>query len=402
MNFIEKEELLYLLFHLPMSMSSPFISWYFFRLSGDFIGSGLITSIPFIAFIFSTALFGKLSDKIGSKNLMLFALLAQTVSFLVYYIINDAWTFFFCYIGFNLIISAFVPAYNRYVSFQMKRDRGLVFGRLAMWASVGFFLGSVLTAFFLMGRETDFRPLFIIAALFSIVALISSMFLEKGKDERFSSNARGTEKFHLRGIIKSFRESLSPIIVLLILIFMIQTSSSLYLGFFAIFIEHELVEPISWVAIINAIATIIGIATTYLIGKLLSRGYPKKRILLLGLLIYFLLPALTFIFSSESIVVFSLYSIPAYSTFFVVAPVLISEITDEDKRGFSMGLYYASSYFGQATGTIAGAIFADYSGIIRYNFAIASIVALCALMVGKIFFSDSLEDNPIQKGINIS
>ena len=393
MKFIEKEELLYLLYHLPISMSSPFISWYFFKLSGDFIGSGLITSIPFIAFIFSTAIFGRLSDRIGSRVLILIALSAQTISFLVYYIINEAWTFFFFYIGFNLIISAFVPAYNRYVSFQMKRDHGLVFGRLAMWASLGFFLGSVLTAILLIGQDNDFRPLFISAALFSFLALISSIFLDSDKDEKYSSNARKNKKFHLKETIKSLKESFSPIFFLLILIYMTQTSNSLYVGFFAIFIEHELVEAINWVAIINATATILGIGTTYLIGRLIAKGYPKKRILMLGLLVYLLLPTLTFIFSSETIIVFSLYSIPAYSTFFVVAPVLISEITDEEKRGFSMGLYSAFSYCGQATGTMMGAIFAHYSGIIRYNFAIASIVALSALLIGKIYFTEGLEND---------
>ena len=117
---------------------------------------------------------------------------------------------------------------------------------------------------------------------------------------------------------------------------------------------------------------------------------------MLGLLVYLLLPAFTFIFSSEAIIVFSLYSIPAYSTFFVVAPVLITEITDEDKRGFSMGLYSAFAYCGQATGTMMGAIFAHYSGIIKYNFGIASIVALFSLLIGKIFLRDGLEHDLVK------
>ncbi|MHA2052309.1 MAG: MFS transporter [Candidatus Hodarchaeales archaeon] len=400
MNFIEKEELLYLLYHLPISMSTPFISWYFFNLSGDFIGSGLIISIPFIAFIFSTTIFGRLSDRFGSKNLILIALFTQTISFLVYYLINEAWIFFFCYIGFNVIISAFVPAYNRYVTFHMNRDRGEVFGRLAMWASLGFFVGSVLTAILLVGRENDFRPLFIFAALFSLFAFSSSFFLDKGKDEIFSSNTRVDGHFQSKKSVRSLIESVSPIFVLLSLIYITQTSNSLYVGLFAIFIEHELGEPVNWVAIINAVATIIGIATTFLIGKLISKGYPKKRILMIGLIIYFLLPSLTFIFSNDSLIVFLLYSIPAYSTFFVVAPVIISEITDDDKRGFSMGLFSASMYFGQATGTLMGAIVADYTGIIRNNFLIGGFVAFSGLIIGRIFFKENSKKQFIVEKIN--
>jgi len=154
------EELLYALFHFPMALSSPFISWYFFKLSGgDFFGSGLIISLPYLALIFSTVIFGSLSDRFGSKNVVLVALGAYSVSFLSYYLIGDNVNlFFFSYVGFNLIISGFVPAFNRMISFYNEEERSEEFGKLGAMASVGFLFGSLIATLFIdrIGLEMMF------------------------------------------------------------------------------------------------------------------------------------------------------------------------------------------------------------------------------------------------------
>ena len=389
MAFISKAELVYLLYHLPVAMSSPFISWYFFKLSGgDYWGAGLIISIPYIFFIFSTTLFGRISDIIGSKKVILLALFSQLISFIVYYNISDPWIFFFSYIFFNVLISAFNPAYNRYVSFNVNIDQGEVFGRLGSWASVGFFSGSLLTAILLGSNGEDFRPLFLIAALLASVTLLSVLTLI----EETSSNLEETMDHSTRKI-PPFK-AIKPLLVILVLVLLTQTSNQLYVGFFAIFIENELGQNVNWVAIINSTATIIGIAATYLIGKLLVRKYPKKHIINIGLLIYFILPFFTFIFHNEALIVFSLYSIPTYAVFFVIAPVFIAENTTEENRGFSMGLHSAFMFCGQALGTLGGAYFASVLNVIRYNFLVAAVLAFISIIMGILFFADTISLDP--------
>ena len=390
MAILHRSELVYLLYHLPVAMSSPFIAWYFFNLSGgDYWGAGLIVSIPYIVFIFSTAFFGRLSDILGSKKVIILALLSQLTSFIVYFNVSEPWVFFFVYIFFNVLISAFSPAYNRYVSFSKDVDQGEVFGRLASWASLGFFLGSVITALLLGNNGEDFRLLFLVAAAFSSLALISALFLTTDlKSVSEIASKSSNIKLPSISVLRTLQPILKPIIVMLILVLITQTTNSLYVGLFAIFIENELEQSVNWVAIINSTATIIGIVATLLVGKLLVRNFPKKHLINIGLWIYFLLPFLTFIFSNEPLLVFSLYSIPAYATFFVVTPVIISENTLEVHRGFSMGLYSAFMFCGQAIGTLIGAYIASNTGLIRYNFALSAALAFIAIFIGLFFYKD--------------
>ena len=401
MGLLNRTELVYLLYHFPVALSTPFISWYFYNISGgDFLGAGFIISIPYIAFIFSTAFFGRLSDVIGSKNLISFALLMQILSFIVYYNVSTPWVFFLAYIGFNVLISAFSPAYNRYISVTTESSnqsehstQGNVFGRLTMWASLGFFLGSVLASVLLDGESQDFRPLFLTAVIFSLVAFFGVLLLDSEKKLLTKKNLDNSALRHVNIENISYFEGLKPIAILLLLVLFTQISVSLYSSFFTIFIDSELNLPVNLAAIANSIATIIGMGVAYAVGKLITSGFPKKYVILIGLTIYFVLPTLTYLFADYPILVIALYCIPAYSTFFVVAPVVISENTHMGIRGLAMGLYSAFMYGGQAIGTLISAYIADYTGTIRYSFLLAGIIALIGIFIAIPFFKEDRVSN---------
>ncbi|MHA1977150.1 MAG: MFS transporter [Candidatus Hodarchaeales archaeon] len=395
MGIINKSEFVYLLYHFPVALSTPFISWYFYNISGgDFLGAGFIITIPYIAFIFSTSFFGRLSDILGSKNLIIFALFTQILSFIVYYNISTPLIFFLAYIGFNVLISAFSPAYNRYISVTTESsnqsEQGNVFGRLTMWASLGFFLGSLLASVLLDGESQEFRPLFLTATLFSLIAFCSVLLLDSEKKLSTKKNVNDSTRKQVKVEKMSYFDGLKPIAILLVLVLFTQTSVSLYSSFFTIFIDSELNQPVNLAAIANSVATIIGMGVSYTVGRLITRGFAKKRLILIGLTIYFVLPSITYLFASNPFIVISLYCIPAYSTFFVVAPVIISENTHMGIRGLAMGLYSAFTYGGQAIGTLISAYMADYFGIIRYNFLLAGTISFIGIIFALLFFKEKL------------
>ncbi len=399
MTIMNRSEIVYLLYHFPVALSNPFISYYFYTISGgDFWGAGLIISIPYIIFIFSTAFFGRLSDRIGSKNLVAFALLMQCLSFIVYYNITTPWIFFFAYIGFNILISAFSPAYNRYISVTTESsdqtEQGNVFGRLTMWASFGFFLGSILASLLLDNDSSNFQPLFFMATLFSAIAFIGVLFLDSEKRLAKLNNQEEASIRIENEIEISYLEGLKPIAILLFLILLAQTSVSLYASFFTIFIEVELYQPVSRAAVANSIATLIGMVVSFFVGRKITGGFSKKFLILIGLSIYFILPTLTYIFAENPFIVIALYCIPAYSILFVVAPVVISDNTPQKIRGLAMGLYSAGSFGGQALGTILSAYIADSLETIRYNFLVAGIIAFSGIILGILFFKDNIVENP--------
>ncbi|MFX0086714.1 MAG: MFS transporter, partial [Candidatus Hodarchaeota archaeon] len=281
MSFIKIEELLYALYHFPIAITSPFISLYYFDLSkGDYLGSGLIISIPYFFLIFSSGFFGRLSDKIGSKNLLLVSLAVFIFSFVTYFIIDrNPPVFFVAYIGFNIIISAFIPAFNRIVSFQEANKRANAFGKLGMWASAGFLSGSFLTAFLV--DYLEFRILFLIAAAFASLAFLAAIKINDNNSKIIeNTNDYSSIDSKSTNINNNFH-SMKPIFILLLLVTLTQVTNSLYISFFAIFIEKELMQPRSRVALVNTLATLIGIFGTYAVGRLLER-YKKKSLILVA------------------------------------------------------------------------------------------------------------------------
>jgi len=385
MRLLTKEELLYGLYHLPVAISAPFISWYFYILSGgDYLGAGMILAIVNFFLIFSSSFFGWLSDIFGSKNLVSISLLVLSLSYIVYYLIeSNPWQFFITYICFTFITSAFIPSFNRLISFQDQSTRSKSFGRLGMWASIGFLTGSVLSALLL--GILGFRSMLLIAAFISIVPFLFSFALS---DSYLRKSKIGRPSLHFlspKNLKSVFR---SPILILLIVVTIINASNSLYMNFFAIFVEFELFLPINSVAIMNAIATILGVFATYFIGWLNDILTSRKGLVAIAALLYSLLPFFSFFLMKYPIIILLSYCIPVYSILFVTVPIIISEKTIGGIRGRSMGNYNSAQYLGLAIGAVMGSFLATVNNKIHPNFLVAALIGFIGFFIVLFKFKD--------------
>jgi len=394
--FFKIEEVLYALYHFPLALTSPFIGWYFFfgLSERDFMGSALIIAIPYFFLIFSTGFFGRLSDKIGSRNLVLISLGTLSVSFLCYFFIQDRLLFFILYIGFNIIVSGFIPAFNRLMSFYDEEERAGIFGRLGMMASLGFLVGSVFAtiAFVLniTGNSIDtFRAMFPFAMIISLFAFISAFRLKETTSTSMIqanisySNPNGSVSLK-RNVI--FR----PVFILLIIIALINISTSIYVNFFSIYVQDELHQDMSFIALANSIATLLGVFATYYIGEFVN-VLKRKTFVLLATFLYTFFPLFIFLLNSPA-VIFILYCLPYYAILFVLAPVIISEKSLESGRGQVMGLYTGSQYLGLMIGTMIGGILATINNIVRPNFIAGTIIGFCSILICLFFFKEASND----------
>ncbi|MFX0124201.1 MAG: MFS transporter [Candidatus Hodarchaeota archaeon] len=390
------EEVLYALYHFPMALTAPFISWYFFfgLSERDFIGSALIIAIPYFFLIFSTGLFGRLSDKVGSKNLVTISLGTLAVSFLFYFNIQDRSLFFTLYIGFNIIVSGFIPAFNRLMSFYEEEERAGRFGRLGMMASVGFLVGSVFAtiafALNVSGNSIDtFRAMFPIAMILSLFTFILSFGLKETTSiNKFQVNIFNSNP---RNIFTSEKKTLvRPVFILLILIAFINISSSIYVNFFTIYVQDELNQDISFIALANSIATLLGVFATYYVGKF-ANMFKRKTFVLLATFLYTIFPLSIFLFRNP-VIIFILYCLPFYAILFVMAPVIISENSLESGRGQVMGLYIGSQYFGLMVGTIMGGVLAAINNIVRPNFLAGTIIGFFSILICLFFFEETSDE----------
>jgi len=239
----------------------------------------------------------------------------------------------------------------------------------------------------------EYKILFLLAAAFAFVTFLVALRLNDNHSANNSINDQTTAS-NLT-MIKNEKKfnSLRPILILLLIVLFTNITNSLFLSFFAIFVKKDLGLEWSTIALVNTLATLIGIFTTYAVGRLAER-YRKKNLILIALVFYFLLPFGTFLLSNSinslnSLLILILYSIPLYSIFFVIVPVFIAENTPESRRGQAMGLYTSSQYLGMTLGTVAGAYLATINGIIRPNFFAASIIAIFSIFIGLFLFKES-------------
>ncbi|MFW9905584.1 MAG: MFS transporter [Candidatus Thorarchaeota archaeon] len=381
------EDVLYALYYFPIALTAPFISWYFFfgLSERDFIGSALIIAIPYFFLIFSTGLFGRLSDQLGSRNLVLISLGTLSISFFCYFFIQDQFFFFILYIVFNVIVSGFTPAFNRLMSFYEEEERTGKFGQLGMMASIGFLGGSIFAtlafAFDVTGNSVEtFRTMFPISMIISFFTFILAFRLNE------TSFTNKTTHLQVKNPIDISERNpqIRHIFVLLVIIVLINVSSSIYGNFFSIYIQDELNQDISFFALANSIATLLGVFTTYFIGRyadMLSR----KTFVLLASLLYTLFPLALFLIKNP-IVVFILYCLPFYSILFVLAPVIISENSFESRRGQVMGFYIGSQYIGLMTGTVSGGILAAINDVVSPNFLVGTLIGFLSVIICLFFF----------------
>lgn len=299
--------------------------------------------------------------------------------------------FFILYIGFNIIISGFTPAFNRLMSFYEEDERAVKFGRLGMMASIGYLVGSVFASLAFTSNVSG-NPIATFRAMFPIAMVISlfTFFLAFRLKETTKLKPNVSLSDSRKVFTSEKKTNLRPVFILLILIVLINISSSIYVNFFTIFVQDELNLDISFIALGNSIATLFGVFATYFVGKS-AHMFKKKTFVLLATILYTIFPFSIFLFRNP-IFIFILYCLPFYAILFVIAPVFISENSLESDRGQAMGLYIGSQYFGLMVGTIVGGILASLNNIVSPNFLAGTFIGFLSILVCLLFFEEASDE----------
>ncbi|MFW9779451.1 MAG: MFS transporter [Candidatus Heimdallarchaeota archaeon] len=385
-RFVTLDEILYASFHFPFAVAAPFVGWYFFILSeGDIWGAGLLISIPYLLQIFSTSFFGWLSDLWGSKRVIFMSLVVMALSFFVYWIIQSAVPFFWAYLFFNFFIAAFGPAFIRLATINSPEgERAEKFGRLGVMASLGFLLGSLFTS--LTIDNMGLQSLFLWAGIISCVSVLLSLGLQEKQISPIELTRSLNPGNRIESSVREYKGSLYLIYILLLLTIISQVTNSMVAGLYSIFLEQEAGLSVAWVGIVNTLATLFGMGGTFLMGKFVNR-ISSRSLVILAMFLYFFLALGTFILSTiDRFLMLILYTIPIYSIFFILSPLVIAENTTEKNRGRYMGFLGSSNYVGIAAGTLIGAYFASGSGKIQPNFGVGSFIGFIGIIIALLFY----------------
>tara|TARA_Y100000588_G_scaffold394004_1_gene512309 strand:- start:442 stop:1614 length:1173 start_codon:yes stop_codon:yes gene_type:complete len=359
----------YLLFITPII---PLISA---ELNLSYFEVGLIASV----FAFANGVFqfpiSFLGDYLGKwRTILVTSLMVQSIPVFFYGFTPDFMTLLFLVFLSGLGCSAYHPPAVSLLTREMPNQRGLSMAYFAGGGEVG----SVLTPWIVSTIAVYFswRIASHLAIFPSIImaVIIFILFKDSKRDERPMKQAA-------LATFWSLTKNKPLMLLLLVSTFRITGFRGL-MTFLPLLLAQQFnyeVQAIGWIL---SMYFIIGIITTFVVGKSSDKGEKTKYILYLTFLCSMAMGTISFV-SSSTIILFPIFLIGSFLT---PVPSLVlavgTELVDEEKRASAIGLIYAVNEMGSMISPIVGGVMAElfnlqfsfllYAGF----FFIASVIAI--------------------------
>jgi multidrug resistance protein len=338
----------------------------------------LIASFSFFQFLFSPVL-GRISDRIGRKPVISFALIISSISYLIFAFAPNYWIALLSRsiagIGGGSISAA--QAYIADVTDKSERTKGM--GIIGTAFGLGFvlgpFIGGILASYGYIVPNLS-------ASGFSLLAFILTQFFLQE-----SLKTKSTLTFESQDFTKSLRLSRYSHIFsgnfvgkFSLIFFIITFSIANTYGVIPIFAYRYLHFTDREIGYVYAVIGIIGVIFQgYLIGKL-TKIFGEKRLLLSGIIL--LASGLAFIpLSISNVFLIWLFIILMSIGLAFINPTilsLISKLTSPEKQGEVLGVNQSMGSLGRVLGPVWGGFAFNVLGY-QFPFWTASIFTILSL-----------------------
>lgn len=338
---------------------------------------GLLMAVYSFMQLISAPIWGRVSDKIGRKPVMMIGILGLSVSFILMAISSQLWMLFIARIIGGLLSSANMPTTMAYVAdITSEEDRGKGMGIIGAATGLGFIFGPAIGGLF---SKTSLNMPFYLAAASSFITFLLVLFVLK---ESLTKEKRGQHSDKKSSIWSSFSGSLS---ILYILQWFISLSLSGLEASFAYFAAKKAgLDTID----LGYIFMIMGFGSALVQGGLVgrfSKKYGEGTVIQAGIIVStigFVLILLVNSFTTAAI----------FLTIFglgngVIRPCVSALLTKKSTAGHGSATGLLSSFdsFGRIIGPpLGGWLFSITAGLPYISGAILSILALILYQVYRI------------------
>ncbi len=342
----------------------------------------LMASYSIMQFIFAP-LWGKLSDKIGRKPVLLIGISGYIISFLLFAFSTQVWMLFAARILAGILSSATLPTAMAVVAdTTSEEDRGKGMGILGAGMGLGFIfgpaIGGILSKYSVFGLAELATPFIFTSFLALIPLIMTSFFLKESLNETSHSATK----------IRSFTINERNLRMVYIAAFIVSVTLAGLEGTFAYFAKDA--------ANLNAydlgyIFALMGLASAFvqggLIGKIIKK-YGEKTTIEIGLVIsalgFFLISfAHTFLTLTIFLAIFGIGNgmmRPSISA-------LISKKTAQG-QGTAIGIMDSMGSLGRITGPpIAGYL---YLYLIQFPFILGGIVTVLFVVAFRFRYKERI------------
>lgn len=352
------------IFTLGFSVTVPVMPYFAKQLGGSVVDVGmLMAAFSAMEFVFATV-WGKVSDAVGRKPVILIGLLGFTASFAIAGLSSQLWMLYASQIIAGALAAGIFPAAMAYIADSTSNEqRGSLMGLMGAASGLGVIFGPASASFFAIWGLSV--PYFAAAALGLLTAIIAFMWLK----EPARVAAKTEIKRKPAGFLQGFKPGLLAFFLLMFLAMVIMASLEATFGYYAMdrfsLSETPSPMPLLWTSVMLTGTNTLGIAFTFfgiagvitqalVVGKMMEKIGEEKTIAIglvlsaLGAAMIVLSPELISIVISASVLaVGSGLMMPGINT-------AVSRRTDEDSQGVVMGMLGSFNSIGRTLGPILG------------------------------------------------
>ena len=322
---------------------------------------GLLFAVYSVMQFFFAPAWGRLSDRIGRKPVIVIGLAGFSLSFLLFGLSTELWMLYGARILGGVLSSAALPTVMAYVADTTDdAHRGGAMGRISAAMGLGITFGPVVGGF--LGEVGPAFPFFYASSTGARVCRFAGFFLPESLPEssRSAAKLRPGTQLGMRGLIQALS---GPIGFVLVLAFLSNFASANLQGTFALFSETQFGAGKSELGILfGAMGIAMAAAQGFLIGPIIRR-WGEQRTIQLGLLcngagyVGFL-----FAVSVWTMIPSMLLMGLGFAAMMPSVNSWVSKRGVPEQQGMNMGIVNAFSSLGRVFGPIAGGMIFDLIG----------------------------------------
>lgn len=352
----------------------PTMPYYITHLGGNPTDFGLFMASYSLMQFFFSPFWGRLSDRMGRRPVILIGLSGYAITFILFGFANELWMMFAIRILSGILSSATLPTAMAYIADSTEGgDRSKVMGMLGAAMGAGMIFGPGLGGW--LGHYGFHLPFFAAGGLALLTWPFAYAFLPESHTERGSGVAESQARLSL-DVIKH------PLFALFVLAFVLHFTMAMFEGTFALFAKDRFDFGIKEMGTLFMMLGVIGVVVQGgLIGRLVKRfgdvNLIKAGLIIsaAGLLLIWLSPDRGAMFASTAI-----FNIGG-SLMGPSASTLVSK-NSIGGQGASMGLMQSFGSLGRILGPAIGGILYDINVNIPYLVG-AAILLLIILQAGR-------------------
>ncbi len=390
----QKKQLFVLFFTLVVVMIGfgiilPIMPFYAQSLGATATHLGLLfATYSLMQFLFSP-LWGRLSDRVGRKPILLVGLVGMAASFVLFGLAQALWMLFVARILGGLLSSAVLPTAMAYVADSTSHEhRGKGMGLMGAAMGLGMIFGPAIGGF--LGAN-PVVPFLVAAGLALLVVGFAALFLPESLGQEARAQARAQRPRRGSAHLQLVRELKGPVGPLLVLGFLSQAAFASMFGTFALFAEAKLGFGEAEMGAVFTVMGLVGVVGQgVFVGRAIAR-WGEERVTQLGLLlggVGFFSVLLAYDLPS----LLGLGGLLGFGGALVTPPIsaLLSKRTAPERQGAIMGAFNSFQSLGRIVGPLGGGFVFDRLGY-DFPYLLAGGVFLVLWLTSGLFLRPRVE-----------